>query len=126
MMAGDVGMSTEKTMVAKEAKFFPGELMEVLGLKSKPDYNGKIVKIMRYPPDADRYEAVFEGGRYNTIVVKLKEENLMYTSVTEREVKDEKIPEGEIPNGTKVMVHSLQSEGARWMNGQNGLIVMWD
>lgn len=124
MAAGDVGMAAP----VKEAKFMPGELMEVLGLKNKADYNGKIVRIIRYHKDVDRYEAIFEGGRYNTIVVKLREDNLMYTSVTEKEVKanQEAIPEGEIPNGTKVMVHSLQSEGARWMNGQNGVIVQWD
>merc|ERR1719235_1608900 len=50
--------------------------------------------------------------------------------ITEQELRlansKEMIPEGELPNGTKVMVHSLQSEAARWMNGQNGVIVMWD
>mmetsp|Transcript_9716 Transcript_9716/g.17085 ORF Transcript_9716/g.17085 Transcript_9716/m.17085 type:complete len:550 (-) Transcript_9716:312-1961(-) len=110
----------------KEAKFKPGELMEVLGLKNKTDYNGQIVRVLKFHPQADRYECVFEGGRYNTIPVKLREENLMYSSVTEKEVKETEIPEGEIPNGTRVIVHGLQSDAAKWMNGQNGIIVQWD
>jgi len=28
------------------------------------------------------------------------------------------MPEGEIPNGTKVDINGLQSEAAKWMNGQ--------
>lgn len=35
-------------------------------------------------------------------MVKLKEENLMYSAMREKEVEERKeMPEGEIPNGTK-------------------------
>lgn len=97
-------------------------------------------------------------------VVKLKEENLMYSAMREKEVQEQKesleicwkrhkhtdkhayisrkdpkmihnftcfffsgcghlrliqeMPEGEIPNGTKVDINGLQSEAAKWMNGQ--------
>ncbi len=30
----------------------------------------------------------------------------------------QEMPEGEIPNGTKVDINGLQSEAAKWMNGQ--------
>ena len=60
--------------------------------------------------EADRYEVKFEGGRYDTVawaliplesgclnpaprsdeVVKLKEENLMYSAMREKEVKEQK------------------------------------
>lgn len=111
----------------KEAVFKEGELMEVLGLKNKPDYNGKIVRVMKYHPDVDRYEVRFEGGRYDSVVVKLREENLMYSAVEQKEVDEGKeMPEGEIPNGTKVEIRGLQSESARWMNGQKALVVCWD
>lgn len=110
-----------------DAKFANGELMEVLGVKSKPDYNKKIVKVMSYDPEADRYEVRFEGGRYDTVVVKLKEENLMFSSVKEQDLKERKeMPEGEIPNGTNIEISGLQSETARWMNGQKAIIVCWD
>mmetsp|Transcript_4802 Transcript_4802/g.15061 ORF Transcript_4802/g.15061 Transcript_4802/m.15061 type:complete len:543 (+) Transcript_4802:136-1764(+) len=121
------GMGGEQKLPLKEAAFKNGELMEVVGLRNKPDYNGKIVRVMKYHPAADRYEVQFEGGRYNTVVVKLREENLMYSSVTKRDAEDEEeMPEGEIPNGTKVNIHSLQSEAARWMNGQKAVVVQWD
>mmetsp|Transcript_31401 Transcript_31401/g.71698 ORF Transcript_31401/g.71698 Transcript_31401/m.71698 type:complete len:569 (+) Transcript_31401:340-2046(+) len=123
-----MGSGAPGERVIKDAVFKPDELVEVLGVKSKPDYNGKIVKVMRYHSDVDRYEVKFEGGRYNGVVVKLKEENLMYSAVTERQMKDdaEEIPEGELPNGTQVEIHGLQSETARWMNGQKAVIVQWD
>jgi len=125
-MAMGSGAPGEK--VIKDAVFKPDELLEVLGVKSKPDYNGNIVRVMRYHSDVDRYEVKFEGGRYNGVVVKLKEENLMFSAVTERQMKEdaEEIPEGELPNGTLVEIHGLQSETARWMNGQKGTIVQWD
>eukprot|EP00434_Breviolum_minutum_P019577 symbB.v1.2.017271.t1/scaffold1347.1/size123984/8 len=108
----------------KDAKFQNGELMEVVGVKSKPDYNGKIVRVLKFHPEADRYEVKFEGGRYDTVVVKLKEENLMYSAMREKEVQEQKeMPEGEIPNGTKVDISGLQSEAAKWMNGQKAIIV---
>jgi len=111
----------------KDAKFQNGELMEVVGVKSKPDYNGKIVRVLKFHPEADRYEVKFEGGRYDTVVVKLKEENLMYSAMREKEVQEQKeMPEGEIPNGTKVDINGLQSEAAKWMNGQKAIIVCWD
>mmetsp|Transcript_24898 Transcript_24898/g.83019 ORF Transcript_24898/g.83019 Transcript_24898/m.83019 type:complete len:560 (+) Transcript_24898:94-1773(+) len=111
----------------KEAVFKKDELMEVLGVKSKPDYNGKIVRVLKYHPDVDRYEVRFEGGRYDTVVVRLREDNLMYSAVQTRDKDDDKeFPEGEIPNGTRIEVRSLQSEAARWMNGQKGIVVMWD
>eukprot|EP00913_Durusdinium_trenchii_P006639 g6238.t1 len=126
----------------KDAKFQIGELMEVIGVKSKPDYNGKIVRVMKFYPEAggrqenlddtdtlpaptrqaDRYEVKFEGGRYDTVVVKLKEENLMYSAMREKE----EMPEGEIPNGTKVEISGLQSDAAKWMNGQKAIVVCWD
>jgi len=111
----------------KEAVFKVGEYMEVLGIKSKPDYNGKIVKVMAYHPDVDRYEVRFEGGRYDTVLARFREENLMYSTVQERQGGDEKeMPEGEIPNGTKVEIRGLQSDTARWMNGQKALVICWD
>ncbi|CAK9034367.1 unnamed protein product [Durusdinium trenchii] len=111
----------------KDAKFQIGELMEVIGVKSKPDYNGKIVRVMKFYPEADRYEVKFEGGRYDTVVVKLKEENLMYSAMREKEVQERKeMPEGEIPNGTKVEISGLQSDAAKWMNGQKAIVVCWD
>mmetsp|Transcript_66039 Transcript_66039/g.137936 ORF Transcript_66039/g.137936 Transcript_66039/m.137936 type:complete len:548 (-) Transcript_66039:106-1749(-) len=111
----------------KEAVYKCGELMEVLGIKAKPDYNGKIVKVLKYHPDVDRYEVRFEGGRYDSVVVKLKEDNLMYSAVETKDVDANKeMPEGEIPNGVKVEIRNLQSEAARWMNGQKGIIVQWD
>eukprot|EP00435_Cladocopium_sp_Y103_P040857 s842_g11.t1 len=111
----------------KDAKFQNGELMEVVGVKSKPDYNGKIVRVLKFHPEADRYEVKFEGGRYDTVVVKLKEENLMYSAMREKEVKEQKeMPEGEIPNGTKVDINGLQSDAAKWMNGQKAIVVCWD
>jgi len=120
------GMGAE-TPKLKEPVFKAGELMEVIGIKNKPDYNGKIVRIARYHPEVDRYEVKFEGGRYDTVVVKLREENLMYSSVTERDPDaDKEMPEGEIPNGTRVDIRGLQSEAARWLNGQKGVIVQWD
>eukprot|EP00933_Yihiella_yeosuensis_P044040 TRINITY_DN3908_c0_g3_i1.p1 TRINITY_DN3908_c0_g3~~TRINITY_DN3908_c0_g3_i1.p1 ORF type:complete len:373 (+),score=118.93 TRINITY_DN3908_c0_g3_i1:642-1760(+) len=101
--------------------------MEILGVKSKPDYNGKIVRVVKFHPDVDRYEVKFEGGRYDSVVVKLKEENLMATSVTEKTVDESKeLPEGEIPNGTKVEICGLQSDAAKWMNGQKATVVQWD
>eukprot|EP00931_Biecheleriopsis_adriatica_P086658 TRINITY_DN61276_c0_g1_i1.p1 TRINITY_DN61276_c0_g1~~TRINITY_DN61276_c0_g1_i1.p1 ORF type:complete len:568 (+),score=159.90 TRINITY_DN61276_c0_g1_i1:48-1706(+) len=111
----------------RDAKFKQGEYLEVLGVKSKPDYNGKIVKMIKYHPDIDRYEVKFEGGRYDTVAVKLKEENLMYSSMKESEVQEGKeMAEGEIPNGVKVEISGLQSEAARWMNGQKAIVVCWD
>ncbi|CAE7233463.1 unnamed protein product [Symbiodinium pilosum] len=110
-----------------DAKFKTGELMEVVGVKSKPDYNGKIVRVLKFHPEADRYEVQFEGGRYDSVVVKLKEENLMYSAMQEKEVQETKdMPEGEIPNGTKVEVRGLQSETAKWMNGLKAIVVCWD
>lgn len=119
---------TGEKLPVKEAVFKVGELMEVLGVKSKPDYNGKIVRVLKYHPEADRYEVKFEGGRYDTVVVKLKEENLMYSAVEERQMKDEKeeMPEGELPNGTRVEIRGLQSDASKWMNGQKAIIVQWD
>lgn len=111
----------------KDPVFKVGELMEVIGIKNKPDYNGKIVRVVKYHPDVDRYEVKFEGGRYDTVIVKLREENLMYSSVAERDPDAEKeMPEGELPNGTRVDIRGLQSEAARWLNGQKGIIVQWD
>eukprot|EP00421_Protoceratium_reticulatum_P005030 CAMPEP_0168365232 /NCGR_PEP_ID=MMETSP0228-20121227/4612_1 /TAXON_ID=133427 /ORGANISM="Protoceratium reticulatum, Strain CCCM 535 (=CCMP 1889)" /LENGTH=534 /DNA_ID=CAMNT_0008378007 /DNA_START=85 /DNA_END=1686 /DNA_ORIENTATION=- len=111
----------------KEPVFKVGELMEVIGVKSKPDYNGKIVRVTGYHAEVDRYEVKFEGGRYNTVVVKLREENLMYSSVAEHDADAAKeLPEGELPNGTVVEIRGLQSEPARWMNGQKAIIVQWD
>merc|ERR1712190_157638 len=40
--------------------------------------------------------------------------------------ESKEMPEGEIPNGTKVEIRGLQSEAARWMNGQKGVVVCWD
>ncbi|CAJ1361508.1 unnamed protein product, partial [Effrenium voratum] len=101
--------------------------MEVVGVKSKPDYNGKIVRVVKFHPEVDRYEVKFEGGRYDTVVVKLKEENLMYSAMREKEVQEQKeMPEGEIPNGTKVDIRGLQSDAAKWMNGQTAIVVCWD
>ncbi|CAJ1451859.1 unnamed protein product [Effrenium voratum] len=111
----------------QDAKFQNGELMEVVGVKSKPDYNGKIVRVVKFHPEVDRYEVKFEGGRYDTVVVKLKEENLMYSAMREKEVQEQKeMPEGEIPNGTKVDIRGLQSDAAKWMNGQTAIVVCWD
>lgn len=111
----------------KEAVFKTGELMEVLGLKNQADFNGKIVRVLRYYPDLDRYEVKFEGGRYDGVAAKLREENLMYSAVEEKTVLESKeLPEGEIPNGTKVEIRGLQSETARWLNGQIALVVQWD
>eukprot|EP00927_Polykrikos_kofoidii_P044274 TRINITY_DN38284_c0_g1_i1.p1 TRINITY_DN38284_c0_g1~~TRINITY_DN38284_c0_g1_i1.p1 ORF type:complete len:549 (-),score=161.41 TRINITY_DN38284_c0_g1_i1:26-1672(-) len=116
-----------ESLPKREAAFKEGETMEVLGVKSKPDYNGKIVKIIKYHADSDRYEVRFEGGRYDSVVVKLREENLMYSSVTERDPdKDKEMAEGEIPNSTRIEIRGLQSEAAKWMNGQKGLVVCWD
>merc|ERR1719464_2721138 len=51
----------------------------------------------------------------------------MYSSVEQRDEQMEvEMPEGEIPNGTKIDIRGLQSETARWMNGQKGIIVQWD
>lgn len=108
----------------REAKFKEDELMEVIGIKNKPDYNGNIVKILKFHPDVDRYEVKFTGGRYDTVIVKLREENLMYSAVTEHEAKVEML-EGEIPNGVRVEIRGLQSEAARWLNGQKGVIIQW-
>jgi len=120
------GMGSE-TPKLKEPVFKAGELMEVIGIRNKPDYNGKIVKVLMYHPQVDRYEVKFEGGRYDTVVVKFREENLMYSSVAERDPEaDKEMPEGEIPNGTNVNIRGLQSEAARWLNGQKGIIVQWD
>eukprot|EP00928_Gymnodinium_smaydae_P010346 TRINITY_DN13890_c0_g2_i1.p1 TRINITY_DN13890_c0_g2~~TRINITY_DN13890_c0_g2_i1.p1 ORF type:complete len:588 (+),score=177.75 TRINITY_DN13890_c0_g2_i1:99-1766(+) len=111
----------------REAAFKPGEIMEVLGVKSKPDYNGKMVKVMSYDKASARYEVRFEGGRYDSVVVKLREENLMHSSLAERDPeKDREMAEGEIPNGVRVEIRGLQSESARWMNGQKGVVVCWD
>eukprot|EP00418_Pyrodinium_bahamense_P077148 CAMPEP_0179049684 /NCGR_PEP_ID=MMETSP0796-20121207/20338_1 /TAXON_ID=73915 /ORGANISM="Pyrodinium bahamense, Strain pbaha01" /LENGTH=562 /DNA_ID=CAMNT_0020746165 /DNA_START=21 /DNA_END=1706 /DNA_ORIENTATION=- len=124
VFAAGMGEATPKL---KEAKFKVGELMEVIGLKNKPDYNGKIVRVVNFHPEVDRYEVKFEGGRYDTVVVKLREENLMYSAVQERDVdEDKEMPEGEIPNGTKVDIRGLQSETAKWMNGQKAIVVQWD
>mmetsp|Transcript_116095 Transcript_116095/g.361745 ORF Transcript_116095/g.361745 Transcript_116095/m.361745 type:complete len:542 (-) Transcript_116095:54-1679(-) len=117
----------EATPKLKDPVFKAGELMEVVGIKNKPDYNGKIARVVKYHPEVDRYEVKFEGGRYDTVVVKLREENLMYSSVTERDPDaDKEMEEGEIPNGTKVNIRGLQSEAAKWLNGQKGIIVQWD
>lgn len=111
----------------KEAVFKIGEVMEVVGVKSKPDYNGKLVKVIGYSADVDRYEVKFQGGRYDTVVVKLREDNLMYSSLAERDPeKDKEMPEGEIPNGIAVEIRGLQSESARWLNGQKAIVVQWD
>lgn len=121
------GATAEPIPRAKEAVFKNGEFMEVLGVKSKPDYNGKIVRVLKYHPDVDRYEVRFEGGRYDSVIAKLKEENLMYSAVQARDKDDEKeFPEGEIPNGTRVDIRGLQNEAAKWMNGQKGIVVSWD
>ncbi|CAE8680066.1 unnamed protein product, partial [Polarella glacialis] len=123
------GMGGEETVKQplKVAKFKVGELMEVIGVKSKPDYNGKIVKVLGYDAQADRYEVRFEAGRYDTVVVKLKEDNLMYSAVQQKDVDENKeMPEGEIPNGTRVEIRGLQSDAAKWMNGQKAIIVQWD
>lgn len=34
--------------------------------------------------------------------------------------------QGEIPNSTRVEIRGLQSESARWLNGQKGIVVCWD
>lgn len=115
-----------KEPVRKDPVFRNNELMEVLGIKNKPDYNGNIVRVIKYHPDVDRYEVVFIGGRYNTVVVKLKEENLMYSAVVQRDMKEEEMVEGEIPNGTRVEIRGLMSDAAKWMNGQKGTVVQWD
>ena len=36
------------------------------------------------------------------------------------------MPEGEIPNGTKVDINGLQSDAAKWMNGQKDGGCLWD
>mmetsp|Transcript_12862 Transcript_12862/g.35321 ORF Transcript_12862/g.35321 Transcript_12862/m.35321 type:complete len:540 (-) Transcript_12862:62-1681(-) len=120
------GMGSE-TPKKKDPVFKKDELMEVVGIKAKPDYNGKIVRVIGYHPDVDRYEVKFEGGRYDTVVVKLREENLMYSAVQEVDPDAEKeMPEGEIPNGTRINIRGLQSEAAKWLNGQKGIVVQWD
>eukprot|EP00929_Paragymnodinium_shiwhaense_P118335 TRINITY_DN90268_c0_g1_i1.p1 TRINITY_DN90268_c0_g1~~TRINITY_DN90268_c0_g1_i1.p1 ORF type:complete len:557 (+),score=157.31 TRINITY_DN90268_c0_g1_i1:77-1747(+) len=125
MTMGGPGVTEEKTK--REPSYKPNDLLEVVGVKSKPDYNGKIVRVIKYDADADRYEVRFEGGRYDQVIVKLKEDNMMFTSVEQREAaKDEEIEEGEIPNSTRVEIRGLTSEAARWLNGQKGIVVAWD
>lgn len=116
----------EPKKVLKEAVFKEGELMEVIGVKSKTDYNNKIAKILKYDPHADRYEVQFEAGRYAGVTVKLREENLMYSALKEVTEEDKVMAEGEIPNKTAIEIRGLQSEASRWLNGQKGLIVCWD
>jgi len=126
--AGGPASSSAAAAPKREARFKKGELMEVLGIKAKADYNGQIVRILSYDSKGDRYEVKFEGGRYDTVVVKLREENMMHTMVEEAQVKENKesTPEGEIPNGTKVEIRGLQAESAKWLNGQKGIVVSWD
>lgn len=116
-----------ETAPQREAAFKTGDVVEVLGVKSKPDYNGKHVKVLMYHADVDRYEVRFEGGRYDTVVVKLREENLMHSSVAERDPNaDKEMLQGEIPNSTRVEIRGIQNENVRWLNGQKGLVVCWD
>jgi len=50
-----------------------------------------------------------------------------YSSLAERDVeKDKEMSEGEIPNGIAVEIRGLQSESARWLNGQKAIVVQWD
>jgi len=78
------GMGDEQKLPLKEAAFKNGELMEVVGLKNKPDYNGKFVRVMKYDSVAGRYEVQFEGGCYNTVAVKLREVNFMHPSMAQQ------------------------------------------
>ncbi|CAJ1406138.1 unnamed protein product [Effrenium voratum] len=90
-------------------------LMEVVGFAAY--CRGKIVRVVKFHPEA------ISGPS----VVKLKEENLMYSAMREKEVQEQKeMPEGEIPNGTKVDIRGLQSDAAKWMNGQTAIVVCWD
>ena len=94
----------------------------------------------------------FEGGRYDTVVVKLKEENLMYSAVREKEMEERKAwtcvaPDLDVRRCRKgrsltargslalfecfemaleVDITGLQSESAKWMNGQKAIVVCWD
>merc|ERR1711920_251029 len=71
----------EEKVPLKEPVFAVGELMEVVGIKNKQDFNKNIVKVIGYDAKADRYEVKFEAGRYAGVTAKLREENLMYSAV---------------------------------------------
>lgn len=124
--AGNMPAEETEKIPVKEAVFKEGELMEVVGIKNKQDFNGNIVKIMSYDGQADRYEVKFEAGRYQGITAKMREENLMYSSVKIVTEEDKQMEEGEIPNGVSVEIRGLQSESARWMNGQKAIVICWD
>merc|ERR1712039_355746 len=50
----------------------------------------------------------------------------MYSAVEEVKEEDKVMEEGEIPNGVTVEIRGLQSETAKWMNGQKAIVVCWD
>lgn len=119
---------------AEDSLAFPiGTLVEVVALEKRPDMNGETATVVGYHDEKkagnkeSRYEIEFIAGRYGGVKVKLKPENLMYSMKNDRDLKKMKnMPQGELPNGTKVEIHGLQSETARWLNGQMGTIVQWD
>eukprot|EP00397_Hematodinium_sp_SG-2012_P028491 GEMP01030000.1.p1 GENE.GEMP01030000.1~~GEMP01030000.1.p1 ORF type:complete len:598 (+),score=153.99 GEMP01030000.1:131-1924(+) len=123
--------STAKAEVPKqdepeEPMFNDGARIEILCLEKRADLNGQLGVVVKFYKDLGRYEVRLD--KFGT-VIKVKPANIAYATVqtdtADREQK-EKNAFGELPKDAKVEIFGLQSEAARWLNGQEGFVVGYD
>jgi len=115
-----------KEPVPEEPLFNDGSRIEIIGLEKRADLNGQPGSIIKWHANVGRYEVRMDKFG---MIIKAKPENVMYATVqtdTAEKEKKENTKFGEFPKDCKVEIHGLQSEAARWLNGQEGTVVGYD
>lgn len=110
----------------EEPLFTDGSRIEIIGLEKRPDLNGQAGSIIKWHTDVGRYEVRMDKFG---MIIKAKPANVMYATVqtdTAAKEKNESTKFGEFPKDCKVEIFGLQSEAARWLNGQEGTVVGYD
>jgi len=111
---------------AEVPMFKDGSKVEVLGLAKRPDLNGQEGTIVKWHADVARYEVKMD--KYG-VIIKVKSANVMIAKVqsdAKEKAKFESDKFGEFPKEAKVSIFGLQSDAARWLNGQEGVVVGFD
>jgi len=110
----------------EEPLFTDGSRIEIIGLAKRPDLNGQAGSIIKWHADVGRYEVRMDKFG---MIIKAKPANVMYATVqtdTAAKEQNESTKFGEFPRDVKVEIFGLQSEAARWLNGQEGTVVGYD